>query len=285
MTATTAAKQKRLEEIIRKHAPLVVAYSGGVDSTYLLFAAHRLLGEKVLGIVADSPSLPRKALAQALALAEGRRVPVEIVQTEELDNPRYSANPLNRCYFCKAELFARLNAIARERGFRAVAYGENADDAATVRPGVVAAAEFFIIAPLREAALTKAEIRQLSRELDLPTADAPAQPCLSSRIPHGTPVTRGALAMIERAEENVRALGFVEFRVRHMAPTHALPGAKVQIAQAEMERATLLHAEIIQAAKRAGYFWVEIDPAGYRPPAKVGPAVVKSTLDKMSGRA
>ncbi len=285
MIAATLIKREKLEDIIRAHTPLVVAYSGGVDSSYLLAEAHRVVGNNVLGIIADSPSLPRKALAGAIAFAEKIGSRIEVIQTEELEDKRYAANPPNRCYFCKAELFARLDAFARDRGFHAVAYGENADDAFTLRPGALAAAEFAVIAPLREVGLTKAEIRELSRDLGLPTADAPAQPCLSSRIPHGTPVTREALAMVELAEENLRVLGFVEFRVRHIARTHAVPGAKVQIALPEMERALSLEAEIIRAVKSAGYFWAEIDPDGYRPPPRMEPAMVKSALDKITARA
>ena len=160
--------------------------------------------------------------------------------TDELQDERYASNPVNRCYFCKAELFTKLDSLARERGFAAIAYGENADDMRQVRPGRLAAEQFQVIAPLRDAGLTKAEIRELSRELGLPTADAPAQPCLSSRIPHGTPVTVEALAMIERGEALVRSLGFKVFRVRHLALDHETR-ARVQIAPEEMARHRLGH--------------------------------------------
>src|SRR5688572_32430406 len=201
-------KRTRLQEILEAHAPLVIAYSGGVDSTLLLAEARRVLGGKALGVIADSPSLPRSALTEALATARTFGAEVDVVKTLELDNPDYAANPPNRCYFCKAELFQRLDTLAHARGFRAIAYGENADDMHHERPGRLAAAEFRIIAPLRDAGLTKAEIRELSRALGLPTAEAPAQPCLSSRIPWGTPVTPDALAMVEHGEEHLRALGF-----------------------------------------------------------------------------
>ena len=256
------AKLSRLRAQLRAHAPLVIAYSGGVDSAYLLAEAHATLGAEVLGVIADSPSLPRQALADALALAEKIGAPVEVVRTEEFANPEYTANPPNRCYFCKAELFTKLDALAAARGFRAIAYGENADDMTQVRPGRQAAAEFFILGPLRDAGLTKTEIRELSRALDLPTADAPAQPCLSSRIPHGTPVTVEALAMIERGEAHVRSLGFRIFRVRHLAD--GPPRARVQIAPEEMPRLPQLRAALEAGLLAAGYAAVEIDPAGYR---------------------
>ncbi|NBV87853.1 MAG: TIGR00268 family protein, partial [Verrucomicrobia bacterium] len=173
---TLRAKQEVLRQILRDHAPLLIAYSGGVDSAYLLAEACRTLGPRaMLGVIADSASLPRKALAAALALAEGLHAPVEVVATGELQNPDYAKNPVNRCYFCKAELFSRLEALAAERKFKGLAYGENADDMLQVRPGRDAALRFRVLAPLRDAGLTKAEIRAASRELGLPTADAPAQ--------------------------------------------------------------------------------------------------------------
>ena len=260
----TSEKLAHLRAQLRAHAPLVIAYSGGVDSAYLLAEAHVCLGAQVLGVIADSPSLPRQALADALALAEKIGAQVEVVRTDELANPDYASNPPNRCYFCKAELFTKLDALAPARGFRAIAYGENADDMKQVRPGRQAATEFSIIAPLRDAGLTKAEIRALSRALDLPTADAPAQPCLSSRIPHGTPVTTAALAMIERGEAHVRSLGFRIFRVRHLAGDSAAPRARVQIAPEEMPRLAQAARDLETGLLAAGYAAVEIDPAGYR---------------------
>jgi uncharacterized protein len=258
---TLDSKRERLREILRAHAPLLIAYSGGVDSAYLLAEARETLGEQMLGAIADSPSLPRQALADAVALAENLGAPLEVIPTEELENPDYASNPVNRCYFCKAELFTKLDQVAVDRQFRAIAYGENADDMRQVRPGRQAAAEFSVIAPLRDANLTKAEIRELSRELGLPTAEAPAQPCLSSRIPHGTPVTVEALEMIERAEAFVRSLGFHVFRVRHLAEG---PSARVQIAPEEMPGLADVQTAIEEGLAEVGYSAVEIDPAGYR---------------------
>jgi uncharacterized protein len=257
-------KLQALRSQLEANAPLVIAYSGGVDSAYLLAEAHGLLGDRVLGVIADSPSLPRQALADALALGEKIGARVEVVRTQEMENPAYSSNPVNRCYFCKAELFKTLDQLAAERGFKAIAYGENADDMRQVRPGRQAASEFRIIAPLRDAGLTKAEIRERSRELDLPTADAPAQPCLSSRIPHGTPVTLEALAMVEKGEAWVRSLGFRVFRVRHLASADRVPNARVQIAPEEMARVPAVREQIQGGLHAVGYAEVEIDPEGYR---------------------
>ena len=228
------AKLDALTASLRAHAPLLIAYSGGVDSTCLLALAHRTLGERMLGVIADSASLPRQALADALSLARDIGAPVEVIRTGELENPNYASNPLNRCYFCKADLFANMDKLARERQFAAIAYGENADDPPQDRPGSQAAREFAVLAPLRAAGLTKADVRALSRTLGLPTADAPAQPCLSSRIPHGTPVTREALAMVEAGEAHVRSLGFRVLRVRHLVEPDGGLRARVQIAPEEM---------------------------------------------------
>lgn len=257
-------KERLLDEILCRHAPLLIAYSGGVDSTLLLAVAHRTLGRNATGIIADSPSLPRASLAEALRVAEGIGASVEVVATTELEDPRYAENPMNRCYFCKAELFARMDQVAKERKFAAIAYGENADDPAHLRPGSVAAAEFSVIAPLKEAGLTKADVRALSRKLGLPTADAPAQPCLSSRIPHGTPVTREALDFVERGEAIVRQFGFKVFRVRYRAPEaeggSCRPGARIQVASSEMKRLEATSRTVIAALSASGFGRVEIDP-------------------------
>jgi pyridinium-3,5-biscarboxylic acid mononucleotide sulfurtransferase len=252
-------KIRRLEELLRAHAPLLVAYSGGVDSTCLLAVAHRALGDSALGVIADSPSLPRRALADALAVAGSLGATVEVISTQEFEIDQYASNPPNRCYYCKAELFSKMNALARERGFSAIAYGENADDPADLRPGSKAAEEFAVLAPLKETGWTKADVRELSRLYGLPTADAPAQPCLSSRIPHGTAVTREALGLIERGEEAVRALGFRVFRVRYLAPS----GARVQIAPEEMYSLAGLREQVCDSLRRVGFRVVEIDPKGY----------------------
>ena len=259
---TLEEKIRDVEEVIGARSPLLVAYSGGVDSTCLLALAVRAAGDRVLGAIADSPSLPRSALQQALDTAARIGARVEVVQTAEFENEAYLANPPNRCYFCKAELFSRLENIARDRGFRAIAYGENADDCADLRPGSRAAAEFQVLAPLREAGLTKAEVRAVSRELGLPTHDAPAQPCLSSRIPHGTRVTGAALSMVEQGEEFVRSLGFKIFRVRFLEGPPVT--AKLQVAPEEMALLAARSVPIEAGLKNAGFEAVVIDPDGYR---------------------
>jgi uncharacterized protein len=244
---------------------MIIAYSGGVDSTCLLALAHRAAAGSILGIIADSPSLPRAALDAALENAARIGAKVEVLETAEFDNESYLANPPNRCYFCKAELFTALEKLARERGFRAIAYGENADDPADLRPGSRAAAEFRVLAPLKLAGLTKAEVREVSRGLGLPTHDAPAQPCLSSRIPHGTRVTGEALALIERGELLVRAMGFRVFRVRYVERLDG-PMARVQIAPDEMPRLASREAELRDALRGVGFQEIELDPEGYRSP-------------------
>jgi uncharacterized protein len=273
MQSDLLAKRERLAQALRARTPLLIAYSGGVDSACLLAEGLRVLGpQQILGVIADSPSLPRQALQDALALAQDIGAPVEVVRTDELHNPAYSSNPVNRCYFCKAELFAKMDELASRRGFRAIAYGENADDMRQVRPGRQAAAEFEVIAPLRDADLTKAEVRALSRDLGLPTADAPAQPCLSSRIPHGTPVTPDALAMVERGEAFVRTLGFQVFRVRHLVePDSDRPRALLQVAPSEMGRLPELRSQIESGLLERGYAAVEVDPRGYGAPAAAAP--------------
>ena len=263
-------KMEQLRGLLRSYGSCLIAYSGGVDSACLLAVAYETLGGgRMLGVIADSPSLPRQALADALEVARQIGAPVEVVRTDELHDENYASNPLNRCYYCKSELFAKLDELARDRSYAAIAYGENADDAVHFRPGSKAAAEFSIIAPLKYAGLTKEEVRAISRELGLPTADAPAQPCLSSRIPHGTPVTTVALAMIERGEALVRSMGFRVFRVRHLVEDqeHSKFRARVQIAPEEMGNLGTHESSLISGLAEVGYTTVEIDPEGYRSPA------------------
>lgn len=250
------------EEIIRSHAPLIIAYSGGVDSACLLALAVRTIGAKSLGVIADSPSLPRAALADALATAARIGANVETIQTAEFENENYLSNPPDRCYFCKAELFSAVEKIARARGFRAIAYGENADDQALLRPGSRAAAEFSVLAPLKSAGLSKEEVRRISKDLGLPTHDAPSQPCLSSRISHGTRVTSDALALVESGEALVRSLGFRIFRVRYIEGPP--PCARLQIASDEMQALPSRESALRTGLVSIGFASVEIDPAGYR---------------------
>jgi len=262
----TGPQTERVGKILRDHTPVLIAYSGGVDSSVLLALGHHFLGQRVGAVIADSPSLPRQSLHQALE--EARRMGVEprILQTREMENPEYSANPPNRCYFCKAELFQQMERLARAEGFRALAYGENADDLAADRPGSRAAQEFSVLSPLRQAGLGKAAVRQLAAQFGLSSADAPAQPCLSSRIPHGTPVTTEALGMIEAGEEALRRLGFRILRVRHLQQKGACR-ARVQVAPAELDALRLLEVKVRELLLSIGYQDVEIDPDGYRGPS------------------
>jgi uncharacterized protein len=263
-------KLRELRTILSGSGPLLVAYSGGVDSTFLLAEAAGVLGDRALGVIADSPSLPRSTLASALANAKSFGAQVEVISTAEMDDPRYVNNPVNRCYFCKLELFTRMHWMAADRGFSALAYGENADDALQTRPGSGAAREFRVLAPLRMAELTKAEIRQLSRERHLPTAEMPAQPCLSSRIPYGTAVTTSALRMIEQAEEYIRSCGFGIFRVRYLAEPGRAPIAKLQVDPMEMSLLPSLKEQIRDALRAIGFRDLTVDPNGYQAPGQVG---------------
>jgi uncharacterized protein len=258
-------KLDQLRGLLRSYGSCLVAYSGGVDSVFLARVAHDVLGAKSLAAIADSPSLPRRELEEALAVARQFDIPVRVVQTREFSNPGYLANPNNRCYFCKHELFTELEPLARAEKFAVIAYGENASDVGDHRPGAAAAAEFQVRAPLKEAGLTKAEIRQFSAQLGLPTADKPQMACLSSRIPYGEAVTPEKLRMIEQAEYVLRDLGFYDVRVRH----HELKQgalARIEVGPAELPKfiADDTADRVAAFLKKIGYFHVTLDLQGYR---------------------
>jgi uncharacterized protein len=267
-------KLEQLRALFRSFGSCVVAYSGGVDSVFLARVARDVLGDRSLAVIADSPSLPRRELREALDVAEQFGIPVRVVQTAEFNNEAYLANPNNRCYFCKHELFTELAPIAREEKFAVIAYGENASDVGDHRPGAKAAQEFQVRAPLKEVGLTKAEIRALSAQLGLPTADKPQMACLSSRIPYGERVTPEKLRMIEEAEYALRDAGFHDVRVRH----HELGGqgiglasgvthlARIELGVAEISQLLEenLFTKIADDLKRLGYAHVTLDLAGYR---------------------
>jgi uncharacterized protein len=260
MTDEVRAKERALSNTLSSLGAVVVAYSGGVDSAYLAWIAHRTLGDRALAVTADSPSYPEhhRRLATEIARQVGLRH--EIIHTAELDRPEYRANPVNRCYYCKQELYTHLTRLAAAR--RAVVVdGNNADDRGDYRPGRQAAREFGVRSPLDEVGLFKAEIRELSREAGLPAWDEPASACLSSRIPYQSDVTEEKLRMIERAEEALRALGFRVCRVRHHGDL-----ARIEIARAEMPRALepAVAAAIVRDVKAAGYRYVSLDLQGYR---------------------
>jgi uncharacterized protein len=267
--AALSGKVRCLQEILQAHSPLLVAYSGGVDSATLLAVACATPGVEVCGILADSPSLPRHALARALDEARVQGWPVEVLHTNEMEDARYAANPLNRCYYCKAELFARMEAYAKEKGFRILAYGENADDLAADRPGSRAAAEFCVLAPLRQAGLGKAEVRQLARERHLSMAEAPAEPCLSSRLRHGVPVTPEALALVETAEALLHQKGYRILRVRHLGNEipGGGPGALVQVSPPETPRLLQERDALAPALRDIGFAEVSFDENGYQGPS------------------
>ena len=256
-----AAKRAALERILGEMGSLVVAYSGGVDSACLAVFAHRVLGPRALAVTADSESLSAEQRELALEVARRFGFAHRLVRTGETQDPLYVRNDADRCYHCKRHLFERLRPLAEAEGYAYVAYGLIRDDLSDFRPGQRAAAEAGARAPLAEAGLSKPEVRALSRELGLPTAELPASPCLASRLPYGTPVTLAALARVERAEAALRALGFRELRVRHLGED-----ARVEIAREEMGRLSdpVLREQVCAAVRGAGYRQVTVDPQGYR---------------------
>ncbi len=258
-------KLEQLESLLRAMGGCLVAYSGGVDSAFLACVAHRVLGEASVAVLADSPSLPRSELNEAVALAERFGFPLEVIKTLEFENEAYLTNPPNRCYFCKHALFEAMDALAAARGVPFLLYGENMDDLGDVRPGAQAAAQFQVRAPLKEAGLTKAEIRALSAHLGLPTADKPQMACLSSRIPHGERVTPAKLTQIEQAEQHLRSLGFHDVRVRHHELSQGAL-ARIEIGPDEMSRCMewATRQQLVEKFQALGYQQVTLDLIGYR---------------------
>ena len=279
------SKLDQLRDLLRSYGSCLVAYSGGVDSVFLARVARDVLGDKSLAVIADSASLPRRELNEAMEIAERFQIPVRVVRTQEFQNPSYTANPTNRCYFCKHELFTELEPIARDEKFAVIAYGENASDVGDFRPGAQAAKEFQVRAPLKEVGMTKSEIREFSAQLGLPTADKPQMACLSSRIPYGETVTPEKLRMIEAGENVLRDLGFYDVRVRHhelsaQSPASnaqspfAVPNlkpkiqslARIEVGPSELPK--LLEngnsTKVAEALKEIGYAHVTLDLQGYR---------------------
>ena len=254
-------KARLLRENLASVGSLLVAYSGGTDSAYLAYAAHEALGEKMLAVIADSPSLPRKELADALAFAERHGIPVSVLQTNELEKPEYARNDAQRCFHCKNELFTQMEEARGRLGFERLAYGMNLDDRGEFRPGQKAAELHGALAPLVDAELSKAEIRMLAREAGLELADKPASACLSSRIEYGREVTAENLAQVEKAEEALHALGFAQVRVRHHGNL-----ARIEIAREDLPRALTVSVleRMTETVRAAGFLYVTLDTQGYR---------------------
>lgn len=260
-TATLDAKSKALHESLVSAESLLIAYSGGTDSAFLAFAAYRALGSRMLAVIADSASLPRKELAAALAFTADHGIPTHILHTAELDNPDYVQNDARRCFHCKDELFTQMEAARNELGFAHLAYGMNLDDEGDYRPGQQAARMHGALAPLVVAGLHKPEIRALARKAGLELADKPASACLSSRIEYGRPVNIENLSQVERGEDALHALGFRRVRVRHHGDL-----ARVEIAREDLADAFNLHVldRMTEALKQVGFRYVTLDMQGYR---------------------
>ncbi len=254
-------KQREMENALRSLGRTLVAYSGGVDSAYLAWVAHQVLWQDMLAVIADSPSLARTQLQDALAFAEEHGIPVEVIQTAEMERPEYVRNDQQRCFHCKDELFQVMEEFAGQHNFQSIAYGVNVDDQSDFRPGQAAARKHHVAAPLLDAGLTKAEIRDLARHAGLRVWEKPASACLSSRIEYGRPVTLQALSAVEQGEEALRALGFRQCRVRHHGEI-----ARIEIAKDELARAltTEMFSEFTRIFKSLGFTFVTIDTEGFR---------------------
>jgi uncharacterized protein len=261
VAATTAAKRDALDARIRTLGRVLVAYSGGVDSAFLAWATYRVLGSSMLAVIADSPSLARTHLTEAIAFAREQDIPLEVIPTSELDRPEYVRNDGNRCFHCKDELFTVMETFRATHGFDSIAYGVNLDDQGDFRPGQIAARQHHVAAPLLDAGLTKQEIRELARNANLRVWDKPASACLSSRIEYGRPVTREALNTVEHGEDALRVLGFRQFRVRHHGEI-----VRIEIAKAELPRALSpeMAAEFTRIFKALGFKFVTLDLEGFR---------------------
>jgi uncharacterized protein len=254
-------KERRLERILSGMGRTLVAYSGGVDSAYLAWAAHKVLNREMLAVIADSPSLARNQLRDAVSFAEGQAIPLEVIRTAEMEREEYRRNDRQRCLHCKDELFTVMHGLARLRGFQTIAYGVNADDQGDFRPGQAAASQHKVAGPLLEAALAKAEIRELARRAGLRIWDKPASACLSSRIEYGRAVTREALGAVEQGEDALHGLGFRQCRVRHHGTM-----VRIEIAKEELDRALTaeMFAEFTRIFKALGFAFVTVDTEGFR---------------------
>lgn len=261
MDSILNSKRRALETRLRQLGRVMVAYSGGADSAYLAWEAHRVLGDDMRAVLADSPSLARSQMEDAIAFAAEHNIPLSVIQTEELERAEYSRNAPDRCFFCKDELFTVMEKQARDRGFEYLAFGMNMDDRGDFRPGQRAAHQHGVIAPLVDAELSKQDVRELARAAGLRIWDKPASACLSSRIEYGRAVTREALLQVEQGEEALHELGFVQCRVRHHGDL-----VRIEIAREDLERAFApeMAARFTAIFKRLGFKYVTLDCEGYR---------------------
>lgn len=254
-------KRQQLDQRLRGMGRVLIAYSGGVDSAFLAWAARQALGPNMLAVIADSPSLARTHLNDALAFVCEQEIPHEVINTAEFDRPEYVRNDAFRCFHCKDELFGMMEKFRQERGFNIIAYGVNLDDQGDFRPGQKAASRHHVAAPLLDAGLTKQDIRELARTAGLRVWDKPASACLSSRVEYGRPVSREILHVIERGEDSLRALGFRQFRVRHHGELVRIEVAREELALALTPQMADLFVDVF---KRLGFKFVSLDLEGFR---------------------